>query len=123
MSFNLEYLKATIGFSTATAAWGASHLAQAVDQLPPWVKTLDTPLVVIGLGYGIVHLWRELKRERDARIKDNENFINRLDQRDARTEESRNALLKATLDQTAEFKALRREIGRKGLHVSSEGED
>ena len=57
-------IKAIGGATFSLASWCAGFLAQAVDQLPSWVKALDTPLIVVGLAYGVMHLWAELRSER-----------------------------------------------------------
>lgn len=113
MSSAEHLIRAAAGGVFALASWGGGLLAQAADQLPSWVKAADTPLIVLGLGYAVVHLARELKGERAARIADRDAYIVRMREDAEKGEASREALLRATLDQTNEFKALRREMTRK----------
>lgn len=117
-----DILKAATGGLFALASWSAGQLAQAVDAIPPWIKAADTPLVVLGLGYGIIHLWRELRSERQARINDRDSFIATLRDDSGKAAASRETLVRAAEQQTAEFKALRREISRGKIPHSPDDE-
>lgn len=108
-----DIIKAAIGGTFAVASWSAGQLAQAAESVPPWVKSADTPLVIIGLGYGVIHLWRELKKAHEARIADRDAFLKKLEEDSARSQESRERLIRATVEQTAEFKQLRQTITHK----------
>jgi hypothetical protein len=123
MHLSPDALKALAGGFTALASWSAGAIAQTVESLPSWVKAADTPLVVLGLGYGIIHLWRELGKERNARIADRDSFVTRMREDADKAEESRKELLTATNEQTGVIKALVRELRLQGLHKPKDGED
>lgn len=72
---NLDALKAFCGGALAVASWAGGQIAQSIDTIPDIVKAADTPLIIIGLGYGCVHLWRELKATNAARIADRDSYI------------------------------------------------
>lgn len=105
-----DFLKAALGGGFAIASWFAGQLAQAVEEIPQWVKSADTPLVIVGLAYGVIHLWRELKKANDARIADRDAFVKKLQEDSDRSQQSRERLIIATEQQTSEFKALRRSV-------------
>lgn len=109
-----DFLKAALGGGFALASWSAGQLAQAVEALPPWIKAADTPLVIVGLAYGVIHLWRELKKANDARIADRDAFVKKLQEDSEKSQESRERLIHATVEQTMEFKALRRSVEDRG---------
>jgi len=116
-------LKAIAGAGFSLVSWGAGFMAQAVDQLPLWVKALDTPLIVVGLAYGVMHLWAELRSERNARIEDRDAFIERLSKEGEKGETSRKELLTATNQQTGVLRDLVRELRQAGLHKPKDGEE
>jgi len=117
-----DIVKAACGGAFAVTSWSLGQVAQVVDALPSWVKAADTPLVIIGLGYGVIHLWRELQKAQQNRISDRDSFITMLSNESTKAGETRERLIRATEQQTAEFKALRREISRvgSGQHISSD---
>jgi hypothetical protein len=123
MHLSEHMIKAVGGAFAASVSWGAGLLAQAVDQIPQWVKALDTPLIVVGLGYGVVHLWAELRGERNARIADRDAFIQRMEKEGEKGEQSRKELLQATNVQTSVVRDLVRELRTQGLHKPKDGED
>ncbi len=123
MHLSPDALKALGGGFFTLASWSAGMIAQAVESLPSWVKTLDTPLIVIGLGYGLIHLWRALGAERAARIADRDSFEVRMRQDAATGEQSRKELLTATNTQTGVLRELVREMRVRGIHKPAEGED
>lgn len=105
------------------ASWSAGIIAQAIEQIPAWAKALDTPLIVVGLAYGLIHLWRELRGERNARISDRDAFIERLAKEGDKGEQSRKELLQATNEQTGVVRSLVNELRRAGLHKPKDGEE
>jgi hypothetical protein len=109
-----DIIKAAVGGAFAVTSWAAGQLAQAIDTIPTWVKSADTPLVIIGLGYGVIHLWKELQKSQTNRIADRDSFISLLTSESAKASESRERLIRVTEQQTSEFKALRREVTRNG---------
>jgi hypothetical protein len=109
-----DIIKAAIGGTFAVTSWTAGQLAQAAESVPPWIKAADTPLVIIGLGYGVVHLWRELKKAHDARIADRDAFLKKLETDSEHSQQSRERLIIATEQQTAEFRQLKDVILNKG---------
>jgi hypothetical protein len=123
MQISEHAIRAAGGFIAALATWGAGYLAQAVEQIPAWVKALDTPLIVVGLGYAVVHLWAELRGERTARITDRDAFIKVIREDAEKGEASRKELLQATNTQTGVMRDLVREMRQKGIHKPSEGEE
>lgn len=118
-----DALKALGGGFFTLASWSAGMIAQAIEQIPAWAKALDTPLIVIGLAYGLIHLWRELRGERNARISDRDAFIDRLAKEGEKGEQSRKELLQATNEQTGVVRSLVSELRRAGLHKGKEGEE
>jgi hypothetical protein len=111
MNHHFDAIKAACGAIFAVASWAGGKLAQTID-LPDVVKAADTPLIVIGMGYGVFHLWRELKASNaarvadqkaanEARIADQVNFITVLRTDAAKAAESRETLVRATTEQTA----------------------
>lgn len=123
MTISPDFIKAILGFGTALGSWSLGSLAQAVEQVPPWIKSLDTPMIVVGLSYGILHLWRELAKERSARILDRDAFETRMRADADKGEASRKELLNATNTQTNVIRDLVRELRDNGLHKPKDGED
>jgi hypothetical protein len=123
MHHHFDALKAAAGFGFSVVSWVGGQIAQANVDLPDWVKSADTPLVILGLGYGVVHLWRELRAERNARISDRDSYIGMMRTDADKAAQSRENLLRATETQTGEFRALRREIARNGgvKHANDDG--
>lgn len=105
-SVHPDIIKAAIGGSFALASWTAGQLAQAAEEAPAWLKAADTPLVIGGLAYAVVHLWRELKKAQETLLK-------KIEDDSARSQEARERLIKATVEQTVEFKELRKAITHK----------
>ena len=123
MHLSEHALKAVGGAVVAAGSYSINLLGQVANNTPDWIDAVDKPIGYAALAYAVFHLWTELRAERKARIDDRDAFIKTLRDDAAKGDESRTALLKATVEQTGEFKALRREISRKGLHVPKEGED
>lgn len=105
-----DIIKAAAGGGFAVPSWLGGQFAQAVEEAPSWVKAADTPLVILGLSYGVIHLWRELKKSQADRIADRDAFMAKLDADSNRSAEARERLIHATTVQTEEFKALRRAV-------------
>lgn len=101
-----DIIKAAIGGTFAVTSWGAGQLAQAAEDAPAWLKAADTPLVIAGLAYAVVHLWRELQKAQETLLK-------KIEDDSARSQEARERLIKATVEQTVEFKELRKAITHK----------
>jgi hypothetical protein len=91
----------------------ASYVASTVDQVPLWLREFGLPLVMLaGAIVAVVYLYKELRAERQARIADRDGFISVMRSDAENAGISRENLLRATMEQTAEFKALRRELTR-----------
>ena len=102
-------IRAAAGAAVSVGSW----LATGIEQIPEWIREFGLPLPLLGGAvWAIVFLYREVKAERAARIADRDAFIVRIEKSEDKGEVSREALLRATLEQTHEFKALRRELTR-----------
>lgn len=107
-----ELLQAVVGATTATAAYIVGQIEQSV---PGWVRDYGVPIVMLaGTVWALVAIAKELSRERLARIADRDRFIDMMRTDMAASNTAREALLRATIDQTNEFKSLRRTLIRNG---------
>lgn len=102
--------KAAVGGVFSVASWGLGQITQSVDAIPDIVKAADTPLIIAGMGWAIVHLWKSWQLERKARIEDIDKAFERMQKDAEAAAASRERLIQATTVQTEEFKALRRAV-------------
>ncbi|MCW1921333.1 hypothetical protein OKA05_02140 [Luteolibacter arcticus] len=108
MTLQPDIAKAATGAAVSILGW----IGTTIDQIPAWIREFGLPLVMLaGAIVAIVFLYRELRAERKSRIEDRDSFIKLMREDAAKGEASRDALLRATLEQTNEFKNLRRELG------------
>ncbi len=113
----LDAAKTVGGTVFAFVSWGMGQLAQSVDTVPELLKAADTPLIIAGLSFAILHLvkalrsvYSELKETNLARITDRDGFIQVLRDDAAKAAESREKLVKATTEQTSTLESLRRTV-------------
>jgi hypothetical protein len=96
---------------------GATLLADtaALPGLPEWVSSLGLPVAfLIAVMYALASIHTAYKQSMDDRIKDRDEHESRMDKLVANIQESRERLIRATEQQTSEFRALADEIRRKG---------
>ena len=111
-SHSSDLAQAAIAGATALAAGIVGQLEQSV---PGWVRDYGVPIVMLaGTVWALVAIAKELSRERLARIADRDRFIDMMRADIASSNTAREALLRATIDQTNEFKSLRRSLIRSG---------
>lgn len=109
MTLHTDIAKASVAASVTVG----SYLAQGIEQVPAWIREFGLPLVMLaGAVAAVVFLYKELKAERAARIADRDAFIAMQIKDREKTDALREAQLKATLEQTTEFRELRRELTR-----------
>ena len=100
-----------IGFSVSAVAGALKIIGNVVGDLPKWMDCYCLPgAVILGLSYVCIHLWRDGKDQRDARIKDRDDAVAREEARLMERKNRDEAMLRATFEQTAELKALRQAI-------------
>lgn len=83
--------------------------------LPEWVSSLGLPVAfLIAVMYALVSIHNAYKQSMADRIADRDEHESRMDKLVANIQESRERLIRATEQQTAEFRSLADEIRRKG---------
>lgn len=108
-----DIIKAAFGGAFSLLSWIMGQVTQNVEVLPEIVKAADTPLILAGMAYAILHLWRSWQKEREARMSDIAKAFDRMESDAKAAMESRERLVKATTEQVEEFRALRRAIEAK----------
>jgi hypothetical protein len=96
---------------------GATLLADAatLPGLPEWVSSLGLPVAfLIAVMYALASIHNAYKQSMADRITDRDEHESRMDKLVANIQESRERLIRATEQQTSEFRALADEIRRKG---------
>jgi hypothetical protein len=107
-----DIIQASLGAAVAAAGY---LTAQLETHVPKWVSEYGAPTVMLaGSLWALVHVYKELTRERLARIEDRDRMIDQMRADSMRGDSTREALLRATIEQTNEFKTLRRELTRNG---------
>lgn len=103
-------IQAAVAASVATAA---AFLGQLEQSVPGWVRDYGVPIVMLAATvWALVAVFKELSRERTARIVDRDRFIDlmRADMNAAKL--ASEALVRATIDQTNAIKQLSHDVNR-----------
>lgn len=109
-SQHTDLCQAVIAATSAVAAW---IIGQLENSVPGWVRDYGVPIVMLaGTVWALIAIAKELSRERGARITDRDRFIDMMRSDMDKSNVAREALLRATIDQTNEFKSLKRALVR-----------
>ena len=109
-----DFLRPIFAIAVAGLCWIAETVTPEIPGVPQWVTALGLPVaMLIAVIYALVSTNKALRQSEAGRLADRDVYTSKLERETERAMESRERLIRATDQQTAEFKRLADHIERK----------
>jgi hypothetical protein len=109
-----DFIRPISALAFAGACWIAETVTPEIPGVPAWVTSLGLPVaMLIAVIYALVSTNKALRVSEAGRLTDRDNYVSRLEADGKLAMESRERLIRATLDQTHEFRRLADVIEKK----------
>ena len=114
MTPNILDFSRTIGaLAFAGACWIAETVTPDIPGVPPWLTSLGLPIAfLVAVIYALVGVFKLLRESQNGRLADRDTYAAKLEANEAKASVSWELLIKATTEQTGEFKKLGEDIRR-----------
>jgi len=109
----LDFVRPIAALVFAGSCWIAETVTPEIPGVPPWVTSLGFPVaMLIAVIYALVSTNKALRQSEAGRLADRDAYTAKLEASEEKAAISRESLIKATTEQTSEFKKLGEEIRR-----------
>jgi hypothetical protein len=103
----LDFLKPITSLAFAGSCWIAETATPPIPGVPDWVTSLGLPVaMLIAVIYALVSTNKALSESQKGRLTDRDGYLEKLEKNLQASMESRERLIRATDEQTREFKSL-----------------
>lgn len=108
------FCKPAFALASAGAIWIAETVTPQIPGVPEWLTALGLPVAfLVAVIYALISTNRALRDSERGRREDNERFHAKLEGVVEKGNESRDRLIRATDQQTTEFKLLADELRKR----------
>jgi len=103
----LDFIRPIAALAFAGTCWIAETITPEIPGIPQWVTALGLPVaMLIAVIYALVSTNKALRQSEAGRLTDRDTYMTKLERENERAMESRERLIRATDQQTAEFQRL-----------------
>lgn len=119
-----SFIKPIVAVTTAGAAWLAETATPEIPGVPTWLTSLGLPVAfLIAVIYALVSTNRALRESEQGRREDFGKYAEKLETLMDKGNETRERLIRATDNQTNEFKTLADQLKSRPCQKSGPGKE
>lgn len=109
-----DFIRPICSLAFAGACWIAQSATPDIPGVPGWITALGLPVaMLIAVIYALISTNNALRSSEKGRLDDRDKYMEKMEKDAERASESRERLIRATSEQTAEFKKLADKIERR----------
>ena len=109
-----DFIRPIASLALAGACWVAQTATPDIPGIPSWVTALGLPVaMLIAVIYALVSTNNALRASEKGRLEDRDRYAEKMEKDADAAADSRERLIRATLEQTNEFRRLADRIEKK----------